>query len=156
MEAREAFDNGFRTGPYRKVRPGLKRVIERYGGPASQDHTAAELMHVARILNGGFFPLLEGTSSAEGARFLGGSKVDQTHRHAVCRGTSLYAAELTWLQQAEMSDIVHFATNPSQILANIEVSGIGRSLSTVDRSSFGGKGVYYSLFSRTWNDSFST
>ncbi|KAI8518865.1 hypothetical protein Bbelb_021220 [Branchiostoma belcheri] len=123
---------------------------------SSQDHTAAELMHVARILNGGFFPLLEGTSSAEGASFLGGSKVDKTHRHAVCRGTSLNAAELTWLQQAEMSDIVHFATNPSQILANIEVSGIGRSLSTVDRSSFGGKGVYYSLFSRTWNDSFST
>ncbi|KAI8498914.1 hypothetical protein Bbelb_233670 [Branchiostoma belcheri] len=29
----EAFDNGFRTGPYRKVRPGLEPVIERYRGP---------------------------------------------------------------------------------------------------------------------------
>ncbi|KAI8511176.1 hypothetical protein Bbelb_102760 [Branchiostoma belcheri] len=28
----EAFDNGFRTGPYRKVRPGLEPVIERYRG----------------------------------------------------------------------------------------------------------------------------
>ncbi|KAI8491914.1 hypothetical protein Bbelb_302870 [Branchiostoma belcheri] len=29
----ETFDNGFRTGPYRKVRPGLEPVIERYRGP---------------------------------------------------------------------------------------------------------------------------
>ncbi|KAI8505460.1 hypothetical protein Bbelb_166490 [Branchiostoma belcheri] len=29
----EAFDNGFRTGPYRKVRPGPEPVIERYRGP---------------------------------------------------------------------------------------------------------------------------
>ncbi|KAI8478083.1 hypothetical protein Bbelb_441820 [Branchiostoma belcheri] len=29
----EAFDNGFRPGPYRKVRPGLGPVIERYRGP---------------------------------------------------------------------------------------------------------------------------
>ncbi|KAI8510604.1 hypothetical protein Bbelb_115200 [Branchiostoma belcheri] len=34
MEAMEAFDNGFRTGPYRKVRPGPEPVIERYRGPA--------------------------------------------------------------------------------------------------------------------------
>ncbi|KAI8517905.1 hypothetical protein Bbelb_039220 [Branchiostoma belcheri] len=34
MEAREAFDNGFRAGPYRKVRPGPEPVIERYRGPA--------------------------------------------------------------------------------------------------------------------------
>ncbi|KAI8487083.1 hypothetical protein Bbelb_351530 [Branchiostoma belcheri] len=32
-EAMEAFDNGFRTGPYRKVRPGPEPVIERYRGP---------------------------------------------------------------------------------------------------------------------------
>ncbi|KAI8511457.1 hypothetical protein Bbelb_105570 [Branchiostoma belcheri] len=30
----EAFDNGFRTGPYCKVRPGPEPVIERYRGPA--------------------------------------------------------------------------------------------------------------------------
>ncbi|KAI8498425.1 hypothetical protein Bbelb_236270 [Branchiostoma belcheri] len=29
----EAFDNGFRTGSYRNVRPGPKPVIERYRGP---------------------------------------------------------------------------------------------------------------------------
>ncbi|KAI8510856.1 hypothetical protein Bbelb_117720 [Branchiostoma belcheri] len=29
----EAFDNGFRTGPYREVRPGPEPVIERYRGP---------------------------------------------------------------------------------------------------------------------------
>ncbi|KAI8521964.1 hypothetical protein Bbelb_017180 [Branchiostoma belcheri] len=29
----EAFDNGFRTGPYLKVRPGPEPVIERYRGP---------------------------------------------------------------------------------------------------------------------------
>ncbi|KAI8485851.1 hypothetical protein Bbelb_364030 [Branchiostoma belcheri] len=29
----EAFDNGFRTGPYRNVRPGPEPVIERYRGP---------------------------------------------------------------------------------------------------------------------------
>ncbi|KAI8500095.1 hypothetical protein Bbelb_224120 [Branchiostoma belcheri] len=41
----EAFDNGFRTGPYRNVRPGPEPVIERYRGPAchagytqSEDH----------------------------------------------------------------------------------------------------------------------
>ncbi|KAI8518004.1 hypothetical protein Bbelb_040210 [Branchiostoma belcheri] len=33
MPAIEAFDNGFRTGPYRKVRPGPEPVIERYRGP---------------------------------------------------------------------------------------------------------------------------
>ncbi|KAI8493786.1 hypothetical protein Bbelb_281330 [Branchiostoma belcheri] len=29
----EGFDNGFRTGPYRKVQPGPEPVIERYRGP---------------------------------------------------------------------------------------------------------------------------
>ncbi|KAI8498933.1 hypothetical protein Bbelb_233860 [Branchiostoma belcheri] len=32
----EAFDNGFRTGPYRNVRPGPEPVIERYRGPGAQ------------------------------------------------------------------------------------------------------------------------